>query len=147
MLETTQKFRKAFNRMQERDVAYNIAPSNDDWNNVSIVRQCLKVFYDVTKRVSGTKYPTVSLYFNDFLRYLSSLEEMGAHENNFVAEMAKPMLEKFEKYWRIVNKLLTFATIVDPRYKMKSIEYYYILVYGEFLSEVLVNCSTSLQVK
>jgi hypothetical protein len=114
MLETTQKIRKAFNRMQERDVAYNIAPSNDDWNNVSIVRQCLKVFYDVTKRVSGTKYPTVSLYFNDFLRYLSSLEEMGAHENNFVAEMAKPMLEKFEKYWRIVNKLLTFATIVDP---------------------------------
>jgi hypothetical protein len=57
-------------------------------------------------------------------------------ENNFIAEMAKAMLEKIEKYWGIANKLLTFATILDPRYKLKSIEYYYRLLYGELLSEV-----------
>jgi hypothetical protein len=139
MLETVQKFREAFNRMQERDVAYNLAPSDDDWNNVSIVRQCLKVFYDVTKRVSGTKYPTASLYFNDFCGIYLLLRKWEHNENNFVAEMAKPMLEKFEKYWRIANKLLTFATILDPQYKLKSIEYYYRLIYGEFLSEVKIE--------
>jgi hypothetical protein len=139
MLETTQKFREAFNGMQERDVAYNLAPSDDDWNNVSIVRQCLKVFYDVTKRVSGTKYRTTSLYFNDFCGIYLLLRKWEHNENNFVAEMAKPVLEKFEKYWRIANKLLTFATILDPRYKLKSIEYYYRLIYGEFLSEVKIE--------
>jgi hypothetical protein len=139
MLETAQKFREAFNRMQERDAAYKLAPSDDDWNNVSIVRQCLKVFYDVTKRVSGTKYPTASLYFNDFCGIYLLLRKWEHSENSFIAEMAKPMLEKFEKYWGIANKLLTFATILDPRYKLKSIEYYYRLLYGEFLSEVKVE--------
>jgi hypothetical protein len=139
MLETAQKFREAFNRMQERDAAYKLAPSDDDWNNVSIVRQCLKVFYDVTKRVSGTKYPTASLYFNDFCGIYLLLRKWEHSENSFIAEMAKPMLEKFEKYWGIANKLLTFATILDPRYKLKSIEYYYRLIYGEFLSEVKVE--------
>jgi hypothetical protein len=139
ILETAQKFREAFNKMQDRDVAYNIASSDDDWSNVCIMRQCLKVFYDVTKRVSDTKYPTASIYFNDFCGIYLLLRRWEHSENNFVAEMAKPMLEKFEKYWGIANKLLTFATILDPRYKLKSIEYYYRLLYGEFLSEVKVE--------
>ncbi|CAO2179263.1 unnamed protein product [Urochloa humidicola] len=139
MLETAYKFREAFTRMQERDSSYKLAPSDDDWKNVSIVRQCLKVFYEVTKRVSGTKYPTASLYFNDFCSIYLLLREWEHNDNSFVAAMAKPMLEKFEKYWGITNKLLTFATILDPRYKLKSIEYFYRLLYGEFLAEVKVD--------
>ncbi|CAN6334963.1 unnamed protein product [Urochloa humidicola] len=125
MLETAQKFREAFTRMQERDSSYKLAPSDDDWKNVTIVRQCLKVFYEVTKKVSGTKYPTASLYFNDFCSIYLLLREWEHSDNSFVAAMAKPMLEKFEKYWGIANKLLTFDTILDPRYKLKSVEYFY----------------------
>lgn len=43
--------------------------------------------------------------------------------------MAVPMAEKIEKYWETCNKLLSIATILDPRYKLKSIEYFYGLLY------------------
>ncbi|CAL5039304.1 unnamed protein product [Urochloa decumbens] len=58
--------------------------------------------------------------------------------------MVVPMLNKFEKYWDIANKLLEIATILDPRYKMKSIEYYYRLLYDPFVAELRVNSTRKL---
>jgi len=139
MLQTAQKFRYAFARLKERDPSYTFCPSDDEWKHIAIVTDCLKVFYDVTKRVSGTKYPTASLYFNDYCNIYILLREWELSNNVFVAKMAKPMLEKFEKYWGIASKLLAFATILDPRYKLKSIQYYYGLLYGEFEAELKVD--------
>ena len=53
--------------------------------------------------------------------------------------MAVPMVDKCEKYWDIANKLLEIATILDPRYKMKSIEYYYKLLYDPFVAELRIE--------
>lgn len=139
MLQTAQKFRDAFTRLKERDPAYTFLPSDDEWEHLRIVTDCLKVFYDVTKRVSGTKYPTASLYFNDYCGIYLLLRDWEHSGNSFIATMAKPMLEKFEKYWGIASKLLEFATILNPRYKLKSIEYYYGLLYGEFEAELKVE--------
>jgi len=73
------------------------------------------------ERVSGTKYPTLSLYFNDFCGiYLLCEWQFGV--NTFVPSMAVPMVNKSWKYWDIANKLLETATILDPAYKMKSIK-------------------------
>ena len=45
--------------------------------------------------------------------------------------MAINMIDKFEKYWKDVNGLLTVATVLDPRYKMKLIEFYFPLLYDD----------------
>ncbi|BAF14375.2 Os04g0321400 [Oryza sativa Japonica Group] len=55
--------------------------------------------------------------------------EVPLSDDNFIASMAVPMAEKIEKYWETCNKLLSIATILDPRYKLKSIEYFYGLLY------------------
>ena len=91
-------------------------------SHIHFVADCLKVFYEVTKRVSATNYPTLSLYFNDFYGIYLLLHEWQFGVNAFVASMVVPMVDKFEKYWDIANKLLEIAIILDPRYKMKSIE-------------------------
>lgn len=111
MLERAMKFREAFDRMKECDSSYKFLPSDDDWKHIRCVIDCLKVFYDVTKRVSGTKYPTASLYFNDFGGIYLLLREWQFSRDKFVATMAVPMVEKFEKYWDISSKLLEIATI------------------------------------
>lgn len=36
------------------------------------------------------------------------------------------MKEKFDKYWDMSNIALAVACFLDPRYKMKVIEFYYI---------------------
>ncbi|KZV42483.1 hypothetical protein F511_36149, partial [Dorcoceras hygrometricum] len=48
--------------------------------------------------------------------------------------MAINMKLKFEKYWDVMNCLLAIGSILDPRYKMKTIQFYYPLVYGEMAS-------------
>ena len=53
--------------------------------------------------------------------------------------MVVPMVDKFEKYWDIANKLLEIAIILDPRYKMKSIEYYYKLLYDPFVADLRIE--------
>ena len=121
MLERAVKFRDAFDRLHECDSSYKFLPSKEDWQLIYCVADCLKVFYEVRKRVSGTKYSTLSLYFNDFCGiYL--LREWQFGVNTSVPSMVVPMVNKFWKYWDIANKLLETATTLDAAYKMKSIK-------------------------
>jgi hypothetical protein len=53
--------------------------------------------------------------------------------------MVVPMVNKFWKYWDVANKLLETATTLDAAYKMKSIKYYYKLLYDPFLAELRIE--------
>ncbi|KAF9587727.1 hypothetical protein IFM89_004704 [Coptis chinensis] len=44
--------------------------------------------------------------------------------------MAMRMKEKFVKYWNITNVVFSLSSILDPRIKMKSISFYFPLIYG-----------------
>ncbi|KAL8094864.1 hypothetical protein AgCh_036396 [Apium graveolens] len=48
--------------------------------------------------------------------------------------MAEPMRLKFSKYWDECDPCLAIAVILDPRFKMDIIEYYYDKFYGSELS-------------
>ncbi|XP_070045787.1 zinc finger BED domain-containing protein RICESLEEPER 3-like [Nicotiana tomentosiformis] len=58
--------------------------------------------------------------------------------------MASAMLLKFKKYWDGVHILMGVAAIFDPRYKMRLVEFFLPLIYGEESStkiqEVRSNC-------
>lgn len=43
--------------------------------------------------------------------------------------MTLKMLIKFEKYWDTMHGLMGVASILDPRYKMKQIEFLWPLLY------------------
>ena len=45
--------------------------------------------------------------------------------------MAKSMLAKFNSYWANVSVVMAVAAILDPRYKMKLLEFYYPNIYGD----------------
>ena len=40
------------------------------------------------------------------------------------------MLAKFNSYWTNVNVVMVVAAILDPRYKMKLLKFYYPNIYG-----------------
>ena len=44
--------------------------------------------------------------------------------------MAESMLAKFNSYWTNVNVVMVVAAILDPRYKMKLLKFYYPNIYG-----------------
>ena len=50
---------------------------------------------------------------------------MKFHANSFIRDMCQLMIGKFNKYWENCSTLHMIACILDPRYKMQFIEYYY----------------------
>ena len=44
--------------------------------------------------------------------------------------MATNMIEKFNKYWGEIHNLLAVATVLDLRFKMKLVEFYFPKIFG-----------------
>ena len=60
-----------------------------------------------------------------------ALNEWSLSSNEMISRMAESMLAKFNSYWAGVNVVMTVVTILDPRYKMKLLEFYYPNIYGD----------------
>jgi hypothetical protein len=79
MLQLALELCEAINRFATLDKRYLLYPSLKDWDNLNALVGYLKVFYDATMKLSGTKYPTLrSSYFP------------------FIVQMGKEMFEKME---------------------------------------------------
>ena len=46
-----------------------------------------------------------------------------------ISRVAESMLSKFNSYWVNVNVVMVVVAILDPRYKMKLLEFYYPNIY------------------
>ena len=45
--------------------------------------------------------------------------------------MTESILPKFDFYWIDFNVIMGVTTILDPTYKMKLLEFYYLNIYGK----------------
>ena len=41
------------------------------------------------------------------------------------------MIDKFDKYWNDIHPMLVEAVVLDPRYKMMSIHFYFLKIFGD----------------
>ncbi|CAL9011140.1 unnamed protein product [Prunus brigantina] len=95
------------------------------------------IYKDVFSRLKHrepTKYPTVNLYFKNICAirltiydWLSSEQEEVQATNRTTTTLR--MQTKFEKYWDTMHGLMGVASSLDPRYKMKQIEFLCPLIY------------------
>ena len=44
--------------------------------------------------------------------------------------MAEKMLVKFEKYWDVIHGIVGVSTVLDPRYKLEVLEFYFDKLFG-----------------
>lgn len=61
----TREYRRVFSSLAIQDKNYPFEPSFEEWENADAICRLLKVFYDATNVVSGTKYPTANLHFHE----------------------------------------------------------------------------------
>ncbi|KAG6471996.1 hypothetical protein ZIOFF_069451 [Zingiber officinale] len=92
------------------------------------------MFFDATELFLGTKYPTINLFFSTICDIKLAIDGWLLSDDNVVKTMTTNMKVKFEKYWDVMNCLLAIGSILDPRYKMKTVQFYYPLVYGDMSS-------------
>nr|KYP41519.1 Putative AC transposase [Cajanus cajan] len=58
-----------------------------------------------------------------------AIDEWVKSPNQIIHNMAKQMLNKFESYWRVIHDIKGVASVLDPRYKMDLLEYYFDKLY------------------
>ena len=52
-------------------------------------------------------------------------------KDEVINEMAMKMLDKYDKYWGVVHEIMDVDSILDPRYKMSLVEFYFEQVFGK----------------
>ncbi|XP_054821797.1 zinc finger BED domain-containing protein RICESLEEPER 2-like [Prosopis cineraria] len=142
MLESALKFQKAFKRLEEKDTTFAIdkegPPTIKDWENARVFVKFLKIFFDVTKKVSGSLYVTSSQYFHEFCLVVKTLNDMCLSDDPLLNSMARKMKQKHDKYWGNVdnlNMMIFIAVVLDPRYKLKFVERSLKKLYDEDMAE------------
>ncbi|CAO2141441.1 unnamed protein product, partial [Urochloa humidicola] len=133
MLRDCLYYKDAFLRLKSanRRKYANISPSLDEWDKALTLFQCLKKFYDLTQILCDTSYPTANLFYKGFCDIKLLLDDWSNSDDATISAMAIAMNEKFEKYWQQSNIALAVACFLDPRYKLKLIEYYMRKFHGE----------------
>ena len=96
-----------------------------------VIKGCLKHFYDTTCHFSGTTFPTANVFFPDICEIRLELRKWETSEHECLRTMAILMLVKFEKYWDECSLVLAIALVLDPRFKMDLVQYYYDRIYGD----------------
>ncbi|KAJ1691751.1 hypothetical protein LUZ63_015906 [Rhynchospora breviuscula] len=146
MLQLAFELRGAIERFAILDKNSNLV-ADLDWNKMKALLDCLKVFYNATLTLSGTKYPTLNLFFPEFCEVCLSIKKMRNSNYPFIVEMSLQMYAKWDKYWTGGNMLLAIACVFDPRSKLGVVEYYikemYPNDYDTFMAN-LNNCINAL---
>ncbi|XP_059436160.1 zinc finger BED domain-containing protein RICESLEEPER 2-like [Corylus avellana] len=129
MLDTAIKFKEVFPRYHRVEQAFQWVVTPEQWEMVGNVNQVLSVFNDVTNVVSGSEYPTANLYLLEVWRMKEVLMIKCDDRNEYMRSMASRMIDKFDKYWGDSNLLMSIAAVLDPRYKMKLINFCFPIIY------------------
>lgn len=142
MLDLAMELKPAICRYAVLDKNYILCPSEVEWDAVEALVEWLKGFYVATLKFSGTKYPTLNIFFPEFCEVYLSIKRMGTSPFPFIVEMGKGMFIKWAKYWTSGSSLLALACVLDPRSKFASVEYYIKEMYPEGSAEMITKLHT-----
>ncbi|CAM8982292.1 unnamed protein product [Rhodiola kirilowii] len=108
-------------------------PVTHDWENAETFVRFLKIFYDVTMRISASTKPTSWKAFHDIVCIRAEIDGLfpqegmstGSETERILMDMAVSMKRKYEKYFATLedcNQLLLIALVLNPRYKLRNFE-------------------------
>lgn len=134
MLDSAIYYPQDFCHMALVDSSYIFCHTKSDWEMLDKICKLLGVFHEITQIFSGTTHPTSNLYFPVVAVAHPTLKDKLDDDDEFIKSMILKMYEKFKKYWADFSTILAIACILDPRYKLSSVEIFYKIFYGQFLS-------------
>ncbi|CAO2836244.1 unnamed protein product [Amaranthus hypochondriacus] len=117
--------------------------TTEEWETVELICDFLEPFNSITNLFSGCNYPTSNLFLANIVTIEKMLTDSHIHPCLGIRTMSKPMLEKYEEYWSEHSMILSFAVILDPRFKIRFLEILYGILYCDDLFNVYSNSTPS----
>jgi hypothetical protein len=130
MLLAALDYMQAFTTLETCDDNYNEAPSAEDWKKVEAACAYLKLLYDSAHSIMAAANPTSNIFFHEAWKLQLELANATGHEDPVFSGIAKDMHDRFDKYWKDCSLVLAVAVVMDPRFKMKLVEFSYSKLYG-----------------
>ncbi|KAG6792459.1 hypothetical protein POTOM_001609 [Populus tomentosa] len=131
MLVAASELKEVFACLDTSDPVYKINPSTDDWKKADILCTYLKLLYDAANILTGPMYPPAHVFYHEVYKIQLELTHASMSPDPFVSNLIKPMKEKFDQYWKDCFLVLAIAVVMDPRFKMKLLEFSFPKVFGE----------------
>ncbi|XP_010426130.1 PREDICTED: zinc finger BED domain-containing protein RICESLEEPER 2-like isoform X1 [Camelina sativa] len=123
MLSRAIQFKDVLRNLSEVEPSYKWFPSELEWSRAELICEFLRLFDEITKIVSGSKYPTANMYFMQVWKIESWLRVHATSEDETICEMVDTMKMKFDKYWKDYSDILAIAAVLYPRLKLTCLEY------------------------
>ncbi|KAJ4893837.1 Zinc finger BED domain-containing protein DAYSLEEPER [Raphanus sativus] len=100
-------------------------PSDEEWIKIETFARLVGCIYKVAVELFEGGYSTSNVYFYLLAELKVMLEkEVDGGESYYLRCNAKWMLKRFDKYWDRMFLVLATASVLDPRFKMKYLEFY-----------------------
>ncbi|KAK8540698.1 hypothetical protein V6N13_027014 [Hibiscus sabdariffa] len=131
MLAVACELKQVFLCLETSFPDYNIAPSMDDWKQIEILCTYLKLFFDAVSILTAQTYPTANAFYHEVSKVQLELTHASMSNDPFISNLTKPLKEKFDRYWSDCFLVLAIAVVMDPRFKMKLIEFSFSRIYGD----------------
>ncbi|KAL2340347.1 hypothetical protein Fmac_008287 [Flemingia macrophylla] len=131
MLVAASELKEVFSCLDTSDPDYKGAPSMQDWKLVEILCSYLKPLFDAANILTTTTHPTAITFFHEVWKLQLDATRAVTSEDPFISRLNKIMNEKIGKYWRECSLVLALAVVMDPRFKMKLVEFSFTKIYGD----------------
>ncbi|XP_038696935.1 zinc finger BED domain-containing protein DAYSLEEPER-like [Tripterygium wilfordii] len=131
MLVAASELKEVFSCLDTSDSDYREPPSMEDWKQVETICTYLKLLYDAANMLTSTSSPTAISFFHEVWKIQTELARAVTSEEPFVSSIAKVMQEKVYKYLKDCSLILAVAVVMDPRFKMRLVEFSFGKIFGE----------------
>ncbi|KAL7586992.1 hypothetical protein Lser_V15G37966 [Lactuca serriola] len=131
MLQTASELKEVFFFLDTSDADYSKAPAPNEWNHVENLCTYLKLLFDTANLLTSSTIPTTNTFFHEAWKIQLELARGATSEDVSISGIAIPMRESFDKYWKSCCLILAIAVVMDPRFKMKLVEFSFTKIYGE----------------
>ncbi|MCL7039739.1 hypothetical protein MKW94_005477 [Papaver nudicaule] len=131
MLMTSLELKEVFSCLDTADPEYKLSLSMEEWKQIEILCGHLREFDRQANVLGDPASSTANNYFYELWKVYMDLNQAAMSEDDFERDLVEPMKEKWDKYWSSCNLVLAFAVVMDPRFKMKFVEYSFGKIYGD----------------
>lgn len=132
MLSTACECKEVFSCLDTTDDPdFKGAPSMEDWKQIEVLCAYMKLLLDAAAILTSETYPTANAFFHEACKIQMELTHGVLSEDPFICNFVRLLCEKFDQYWRSCCVVLAMAVAMDPRFKLKLVEFSFTKIYGE----------------
>ncbi|KAL9663680.1 hypothetical protein QQ045_019071 [Rhodiola kirilowii] len=103
----------------------------DEWKQIVVLLTYLKLLFEAANLVTGPAPPPACNFFHEIWKIQLELSHAAMSQDHFVSNLTKPLNECFDKYWKETCIVLAIAVAMDPRFKLKLVEFSFSKIFGD----------------